>query len=103
MIVLVTGGTRGLGLGLSEAFLGEGHDVVVCGRSDRGRLPAAPTGDRAATFVAADVRDPDQVDALVREVVDRHGRLDVLINNAGGSPPPAPAALAPPGRAGDVH
>ncbi|MGH2476880.1 MAG: SDR family oxidoreductase, partial [Candidatus Limnocylindrales bacterium] len=95
MIVLVTGGTRGLGLGLSEAFLGEGHDVVVCGRSDPGRPPAPPAGDRAATFVAADVRDPDQVDALVRAVVDRHGRLDVLINNAGGSPPADAATVSP--------
>lgn len=95
MIVLVTGGTRGLGLGLSEAFLGEGHDVVVCGRSQPERLPTATTGDRAATYVAADVRDPDQVEALVRAVVDRHGRLDVLINNAGGSPPADSATVSP--------
>ncbi|MGH9249170.1 MAG: SDR family oxidoreductase [Acidimicrobiales bacterium] len=95
MIVLVTGGTRGLGLGLGEAFLGEGHDVVVCGRSEPGRLPTAATGDRAASFVAADVRVPDQVEALVRTVVDRHGRLDVLINNAGGSPPADAATVSP--------
>ena len=95
MIVLVTGGTRGLGLGLSEAFLGEGHDVVVCGRSEPDTLPAAATPDPAATFVPADVRDPDQVDALVRAVVDRHGRLDVLINNAGGSPPADAATVSP--------
>ncbi|MGH9216526.1 MAG: SDR family NAD(P)-dependent oxidoreductase, partial [Acidimicrobiales bacterium] len=95
MIVLVTGGTRGLGLGLSEAFLGEGHDVVVCGRTEPERLPTATTGDRVATYVAADVRDPDQVEALVRAVVDRHGRLDVLINNAGGSPPADSATVSP--------
>jgi NAD(P)-dependent dehydrogenase (short-subunit alcohol dehydrogenase family) len=95
MIVLVTGGTRGLGRGLSEAFLDEGHDVVVCGRSE----PDAPAGssacDHAASFVAADVRDPDQVEALLRVVVDRHGRLDVLINNAGGSPPGDAATVSP--------
>ena len=95
MIVLVTGGTRGLGLGLSEAFLGAGHDVVVCGRSEPEGLPAAATRDRAATFVSADVRDPDQVDALVGAVLDRHGRLDVLINNAGGSPPADAATVSP--------
>jgi NAD(P)-dependent dehydrogenase (short-subunit alcohol dehydrogenase family) len=95
MIVLVTGGTRGLGLGLSEAFLGEGHDVVVCGRTEPERLPTAAAGDRVATYVAADVRDPDQVEALVRAVVDRHGRLDVLINNAGGSPPADSATVSP--------
>jgi NAD(P)-dependent dehydrogenase (short-subunit alcohol dehydrogenase family) len=93
MIVLVTGGTRGLGLGLSEAFLGEGHDVVVCGRSEPESPPTA--GDRAAAFVAADVRDPDQVGALVQAVVDRHGRLDVLVNNAGGSPPADSATVSP--------
>jgi NAD(P)-dependent dehydrogenase (short-subunit alcohol dehydrogenase family) len=95
MIVLVTGGTRGLGLGLSQAFLDAGHEVVVCGRSDP-EAPATAAGtDRVATFVAADVRDPDQVEALVRAVVDRHGRLDVLINNAGGSPPADSATVSP--------
>ena len=48
-----------------------------------------------ASFVAADVRDPEQVDALVTAVTDRTGRLDVVINNAGGSPP-ADAATASP-------
>jgi NAD(P)-dependent dehydrogenase (short-subunit alcohol dehydrogenase family) len=95
MIVLVTGGTRGLGLGLSQAFLDAGHEVVVCGRSEAGTPATATGGDRVATFVAADVRDPDQVEALVRAVVDRHGRLDVLINNAGGSPPADSATVSP--------
>jgi NAD(P)-dependent dehydrogenase (short-subunit alcohol dehydrogenase family) len=57
--------------------------------------PTATTGDRAATVVAADVRDPDQVEALNRAVVDRHGRLDVLINKAGGSPPADWATVSP--------
>ena len=93
--MLVTGGTRGLGLGLSQAFLDAGDEVVVCGRSEPGTPATATGGDRAATFVAADVRDPDQVEALVRGVVDRHGRLDVLINNAGGSPPADSATVSP--------
>jgi NAD(P)-dependent dehydrogenase (short-subunit alcohol dehydrogenase family) len=93
MIVLVTGGTRGLGLGLAEAFLDAGHEVVVCGRSEPDALPGA--AGREATFVPADVRDADQVDTLVRTVVDRHGRLDVLINNAGGSPPADSATVSP--------
>jgi NAD(P)-dependent dehydrogenase (short-subunit alcohol dehydrogenase family) len=91
----VTGGTRGLGLGLSAAFLDEGHDVVVCGRSEPGAPATSGTRDRGATFVAADVRDPEQVEALVRAVLDRHGRLDVLINNAGGSPPADSATVSP--------
>jgi len=48
-----------------------------------------------AEFFRADVRDPDQARALIRAAVDRFGRLDVVVNNAGGSPP-APAATASP-------
>jgi len=67
--------------------------VVICGRN----APESPPegGGRAAHFVAADVRDAEQVDALVRAVVSRCGRLDVLINNAGGAPA-ADAATASP-------
>jgi NAD(P)-dependent dehydrogenase (short-subunit alcohol dehydrogenase family) len=82
--VLVTGGTRGIGAGIAAAFLAAGAEVVVCARQEVGALPAAD--DRTASFVPADVRDPGKVDALVETVVDRHGRLDVVVNNAGGSP-----------------
>src|SRR4051794_30278028 len=82
--VLVTGGARGIGRGIAEAFLLRGADVVVCGRTEPDELPAA--GGRTAVFVPADVRDADAVDALVTTIVDRLGRLHVLVNNAGGSP-----------------
>ncbi|MGI8336576.1 SDR family oxidoreductase [Actinomadura scrupuli] len=91
--VLVTGGTKGIGAGIATRFLAAGADVVVCGRKDPGELPSA--GGRGASFAAADVRDPDHVAVLVDTVVERHGRLDVVINNAGGSPY-APAAEASP-------
>lgn len=71
--VLVTGGTRGLGRGLADAFAAEGADVVVCGRTEAGPHP----------FLACDVRDPDAVQGLVDAVVARTGRLDVVVNNAG--------------------
>ena len=82
--VLVTGGTQGIGRAIAERFLARGGEVVVCARN----APAAPpeTGGRAAIFEACDVRDPDAVRRLVDAVVARHGRIDVLVNNAGGSP-----------------
>jgi len=82
--VIVTGGAKGIGRAIAEKFLAEGASVVVCGRKQPASLPRA--GDREAVFVACDVRDPEQVDALVRATIDRFGRLDVLVNNAGGSP-----------------
>jgi NAD(P)-dependent dehydrogenase (short-subunit alcohol dehydrogenase family) len=76
-VALVTGGTRGIGLGISEAFRAAGAHVVTCSRSE---------GPDAADHVVCDVRDPEAVQALVADVVERHGRLDVLVNNAGGAP-----------------
>jgi len=92
-VVLVTGGARGIGRGIAETFLAAGAAVVVCGRSEPESLPES--GGTAATFVAADVRDPDAVDTLVHTTVDRHGRLDVLVNNAGGAPPADSATVSP--------
>ena len=93
-VVLVTGGTKGIGRGIAEAFLGAGARVVVCARSAPDGLPASADG-RRAEFLACDVREPEAVRALVAGVVERHGRLDVLVNNAGGSPS-ADAATASP-------
>jgi NAD(P)-dependent dehydrogenase (short-subunit alcohol dehydrogenase family) len=92
-VIVVTGGTRGIGLGIARAFLGAGAEVVVCGRT----VPAAaPEADgRQAAFIAADVRDPDQARALIDQVADRFGRLDVLVNNAGGSPAADAATVSP--------
>lgn len=83
-VVLVTGGARGIGRGIAEAFLARGAQVAICGRTEPEELPTAD--GHVAIFIAADVRDPDAVDALVTSVVAAFGRLDVLVNNAGGSP-----------------
>jgi NAD(P)-dependent dehydrogenase (short-subunit alcohol dehydrogenase family) len=91
--VIVTGGARGIGRGITEGFLAAGADVTICGRSDPESLPAA--GGRTATFVAADVREPDDNERVVAETVKRSGRLDVLVNNAGGSPPADSATASP--------
>ena len=91
--VLVTGGVRGIGLGITRRFLEYGADVVVCARTKPEVLPAA--AGRTASYVQADVRDPGQVDQLVQAAVDQFGRLDVVVNNAGGTPQ-LDAADAPP-------
>jgi NAD(P)-dependent dehydrogenase (short-subunit alcohol dehydrogenase family) len=78
--VLVTGGTKGLGRGLATAFVTAGADVLVCARSEPGSLPDG------VAFVAADLRDADAAAGVVDAAVGRFGRLDVVVNNAGGSP-----------------
>ena len=92
-VVLVTGGTRGVGRGITEAFLAEGADVVICGRTEPEEPPAA--AGRFASFVPADVREPDQVDAMVAAIAEDKGRLDVVVNNAGGAPAAEAATASP--------
>lgn len=92
-VAIVTGGAKGVGRGIGERLLEAGAEVIVCGRSEPAALPAA--GGRRALFVAADVRELDQIDRLLAAAIDRFGRLDLLVNNAGGSPV-APAATASP-------
>jgi len=82
--VIVTGGGKSVGRGITERVLEAGADVVVCGRSAPEHLPAS--GGCSAVFEAADVRDVEQIDRVVRVTTERFGRLDVLINNAGGAP-----------------
>ncbi len=91
--VIVTGGCRGVGRGIATRFLEAGADVVVCCRHEPETLPAA--GDRQARFIAADVRDADEIDRVVAFTLERCGRIDVLVNNAGGSPPADTATASP--------
>jgi NAD(P)-dependent dehydrogenase (short-subunit alcohol dehydrogenase family) len=77
-VVLVTGGVRGVGAGISSVFAEQGATVVTCARRAVEGLPYE--------FHACDIRDEDSVARLIESIGDRHDRLDVLVNNAGGSP-----------------
>lgn len=88
-VAVVTGGTRGIGAAIASRLLSEGASVLVCARNAPASLPSG------AIFVAADVREPSQAAAVVTEAADRFGRLDIAVNNAGGSPY-ADAATASP-------
>ena len=85
-IVMITGGSRGLGLGLAESLAGKGASVAICAHNPEGLEDARrQLADRGAEVLAevCDVRSKDDVDRFVRRVRDRFGRIDILINNAG--------------------
>ena len=92
-VVLVTGGTKGIGAGIARRFLEAGAQVVVCGRQQPERLPEG--GGRQAIFIAADVRKLDSLEQLFARLREDLGRLDVVVNNAGGSPAVEAASVSP--------
>ena len=80
-VAIVTGGSQGIGEACVRRFAQEGAQVVIADVADaRGQALAAELG---AHFVHCDVGDKAQVDALVAEALRAHGRIDVLVNNAG--------------------
>ena len=78
-VALVTGGTKGIGAGVARTLVEAGATVVTCARSE---VEPAP----GTTHVVCDVRDPEAVNAMVDGIVADHGRLDIVVNNAGGAP-----------------
>jgi citronellol/citronellal dehydrogenase len=83
-VALVTGGGTGIGRAVARELVRTGASVAICGRRPEPlSAVAAELGD-ACLAVQADVREPDEVERLVTRTLDRFGRIDVLVNNAGG-------------------
>ena len=87
-VALVTGGTRGIGLGITRSLLAASASVVTCSRSEVEPTPGT-------THRVCDVREPDAVQAMVASVVSSFGGLDILVNNAGGAPASDAATASP--------
>lgn len=87
-VAIVTGGSRGIGLAVAQRLLAEGARVCVTARKPDGLTDAVTTlgGDDRVLAVAGKAHDPDHQAATVGQVIDRFGRVDVLVNNAGTSP-----------------
>ena len=93
-VVIVTGGTKGIGKGCVETFAAAGAKVVFCARNaSEGEALAKDVNERKsgeAFFMTCDVSKPQQIEALVNAAIERYGRLDCMINNAGWHPPHQP-------------
>ncbi len=79
-VALVTGGSQGIGAAIATVLRTAGATVITCSRSPH------PSPDQVDGHHQCDVRDPDAVLAMVAAIESEHGRLDVLVNNAGGAP-----------------
>ena len=88
-IAIVTGGTRGLGRAISAALAGAGCTVIACARSEPESLPDG------VEFARLDVRDAQAVGELVADIASRHAGIDIVVNNAGGSPESDAATASP--------
>ena len=80
-VAIVTGGAQGIGEACARRFAGDGAKVIIADLDAQRGLPLA--NSLGAEFIACDVGDKAQVDALVAQVLGTHGRIDILVNNAG--------------------
>ena len=87
--IIVTGGSRGIGRGIADSFAAQGAQLIICGRREPDTLPDN------SHFISLDIREPDAAKALIDFAIERTGRVDCLINNAGGGPPVASKDASP--------
>jgi len=88
---LITGGSKGLGKSMARAFAQAGADIFICSRSESELKSAAAEigaeGSRRVEWLSVDMTEPEQVNALGKEVLARMSRIDILVNNAGSNIP----------------
>lgn len=102
-VAIVTGGGSGIGLATARELVRLGAKVAICGRTEAKLLAAkddlAVSSGRQDVVLAlpCDIREPDQVEAMVRSVIEAFGRIDILINNAGGQFPSPAQHISPNG------
>lgn len=87
-VAIVTGGSRGLGKGIALGFAAEGCRVVICARNEAALQEAAneiQTQNTEVLALALDITKPEHAQTLVEKTLARFGRIDVLVNNAGGN------------------
>ncbi|MBX7170653.1 MAG: SDR family oxidoreductase [Pyrinomonadaceae bacterium] len=93
-VVIITGGTKGIGEGCARVFVDAGAKVVFCARNqDEGDKLAAELnslGKGEAFFVKCDVSEINEIENLISQTVEKYGKIDCLINNAGWHPPHKP-------------
>lgn len=87
--IIITGGSRGIGRGIAEAFAEQGANLIICGRREPETLPAR------SHFISLDIREVDAAKTLIDFALKKTGRLDCVINNAGGGPPVASKDASP--------
>jgi len=87
--IIITGGGKGIGRAITERFVDNGAQLVICGRRAPKSLP------KNTHFLALDIRESGAAQSLIDFAIEKTGRIDCLINNAGGGPPVASAEASP--------
>jgi len=85
-VALVTGGSKGIGFGIAEAFAQAGAQVMISARKPEGCQAAADEIGHGVQWFAANVGEPDQAEACIDHTLSQFGRLDILVNNAAANP-----------------
>ncbi len=91
-IALVTGASRGIGAASARVFAAEGASVMLSGRDEAALKAVADEIGSSASYVVADLAEVSEIDRVVATVLERHGRIDAALNNAGTGVPPAHVA-----------